>query len=249
MRTRAEQMNLPASVPFRLESRLLASYEARLAAAADSASLVSQADTRAPGLENVSVIPNGVDLDEFPFEEPRERPPELVFFGNLGYFHNVSAAELTAREVLPLVREAVPGASLRLVGARPAPAVTSLASLPGVTVTGEVPAMAPELHRAAVAVLPLQSGSGIKNKVLEAFASGTPVVSNALGVQGVEGAEPGTHYLVGETPAELAAAAVRLIEDGKLRLALARRGLELVQRSYSWRAQGLRLLELYGCAR
>ena len=76
-------------------------------------------------------------------------------------------------------------------GARPAAAVRQLGALDGVEVAGDVPDMAVELERAAVSVLPVFSGSGLKNKVLEAFARGLPVVTNALGMQGVEERRPG----------------------------------------------------------
>jgi glycosyltransferase involved in cell wall biosynthesis len=248
MRTRAESGSQAAALPFRAEARLLAGYEARLAAEADSASLVSAADTEAPGLADVTVIPNGVDQEAFPFEPPAEARPELVFFGNLGYFHNIASAEFVAQEVLPRVRAAEPRATLRLVGARPAPAVQSLGRLDGVEVTGQVAAMGPELRRAGVAVLPLFSGSGIKNKVLEAFASGLPVVSNALGIQGVDGAVAGRDFLAAETPEELARAVGELLSDGELRMRTAEAALRLVERDYTWSAQARRLMGLYGYA-
>jgi len=246
MRTRAEAHRSPARTAFLAESRLLRSYEARAAAAADSCSVVSEADREMPGLGGAAVIPNGVDLDAFPFAPAAEREPELVFFGNLGYFHNVEPARFLAEQVLPLVRARVPGARLRLVGARPAPAVRRLVELDGVELAADVPEMAAELHRAAVAVLPSFSGSGIKNKVLEAFCVGLPVVSNRLGVQGVEGALAGEHYLAAETPAAIAAAVAEVLGDASLRTRLGTAGHRLVAERYSWERQARRLLDLYG---
>ena len=73
--------------------------------------------------------------------------------------------------------------------------------------------MADELQGAAVAVLPVLSGSGMKNKVLEALATGTPVVANRLGVRGVEGVVDGRHVLLAEDAEAMAAACVRLLRD------------------------------------
>ena len=234
-------------VALEVESRLLRRFEARAVAAADSCSLVSAGDRRrAPALAEAAVVPNGVDTGAFAYAEPRERAETLVFFGNLGYFPNRAAAAFVAHEVLPRVRAARPSARLRLAGARPSPDVRRLARLDGVDVVGPVPDMSEELHRAAVAIVPMTTGTGMKNKLLEAFSSGTPVVTNREGALGVDGAQPGRHHLLAETPAELAAAAVRLLDDPAERVRLAAAARELVERTYSWDRQVQALLALYG---
>jgi glycosyltransferase involved in cell wall biosynthesis len=245
MRTRAAAHRGPARAAFAAETRLMLAYEARVAAVADSCSVVSEADREMPGLGGAAVIPNGVDVDAFPFAAAQGRPPVLVFFGNLGYFHNVEPAKFLAERVLPLVRERVPGARLRLVGARPGPAVRRLTELEGVELAADVPEMAAELNGAAVAVLPSFSGSGIKNKILEAFCVGLPVVSNRLGVQGVDGALAGEHYLAAESDRELAAAVAEVLGDAAVGARLAAAAHGLILERYTWGRQAERLLELY----
>lgn len=245
MKTRAAAHRGPVRAVFSLESRLMLTYEGRMAARSDTCSVVSEADRAMPGLERAAVIPNGVDLESFPFV-PRDEPtPVLIFFGNLGYFHNVEPARFLAEQVLPRVREKMPEAVLRLVGARPAAAVRRLAELDGVELAFDVPSMAAELQRASLAVLPSFSGSGIKNKVLEAFCSGLPVVANRLGIQGVDGAVRGEHYLGGESAEEIAAVALQLLDDAQQRARLADAAHELVLGRYTWERQAERLLELY----
>lgn len=246
MATRAAAEHGPKRALFQLESALLRRYEAAMVSAADSSSLVAGADQRAaPGLDRAVVIPMGVDLDRFPFAAPVERSPTLLFFGNLGYFHNVEPARFLAHEVIPLVRRELPDARLRIAGARPAKGVLALADLPGVDVVGPVDDMLAELHRAGLAVLPIFTGSGIKMKVLESFTAGTPVVSNARGVDGVAGAKAGTHYLAGESAADLANACVTLLQAPERALALATAGRALIETRYTWAAQVERLLALY----
>jgi glycosyltransferase involved in cell wall biosynthesis len=229
-----------------LESRLLARAEARWGAVADTCSLVSDDDRRAvPGLAGAAVVGNGVDLAGIGFRDPVDRRPALLFFGNLGYFHNVVAARYVARELLPRVRRARPDAVLRIAGARPARAVRELGALDGVTVVGPVAEMADELHSAAVVVAPMFSGSGMKNKVLEAFAAGTPVVTNARGIQGIAGARPGRDHLQGETADELAVACVALLDRPAARVAIADRAFELVRDAFTWEAKVDQLLALY----
>ena len=245
MATRARSSSAVVGLPFAAEARLLRRYEARVAAAADTYSLISAADRDAPGLEGAAVIQNSVDIEAFPFRDTADREPVMIFFGNLGYFHNIAPAVFVATEVLPLVRQRVPAATVRIVGARPAAAVRQLGALDGVEVAGDVPDMAAELERAAVSVLPVFSGSGLKNKVLEAFAGGLPVVTNALGMQGVEGAAPGREYLAAEGARDIADAAARLLEDPSERRRLASSGRALVEARYSWERQVEALLALY----
>jgi glycosyltransferase involved in cell wall biosynthesis len=246
MVTRARASSAIAGLPFAAEARLLRRYEARMAAAADTHSLVSAADLAATrGLEGAAIVQNGVDMEAFPFRDPADRDPSLIFFGNLGYFHNIAPAVFVATKVLPLVRRRVPGTTLRIVGARPAAAVRRLHDLEGVEVVAEVPSMSAEIQRASVSVLPQFSGSGLKNKVLEAFATGSPVVANALGMQGVEGARPGREYLAAEGARQIAAAAVGLLGDVGERRRLARSARALVEARYSWERQVEALLDLY----
>lgn len=246
MRTRAGRESPPRRAAMLVEAELMERYEARAVAAADSASVVSEADRLAgSGLESAHVVPNGVSLDRFPWRDARDRPPVLIFFGNLGYFHNVEPADFVAREILPRVRAQSPEARLQIVGARPTAAVRRLAELDGVDVIGPVDDIASALHGAAVAVLPMFSGSGIKNKVLEAFAAGTPVVANTLGTQGVDGARGGVTHLEAEGAAPLAAAVLDVLDRREAAHLRAKDARTLVADHYSWRAQAERLLDLY----
>src|ERR1700681_3815103 len=235
MKTRAAASPEPVRAAIAAEARLMEAYEAALVAAADSASLVAEADRHgARGLATAVVIPNGVDLAAFPFAEPPQGNAALLFFGNLGYFHAIEPARRLATEVLPLVRREVPGTTLRLVGARPAAAVRALAELEGVELVGPVERMVDALHAAAIAAVPSYTGSGMKNKVLEAYAAGIPVVTNALGIEGIEGAQPGRDHSRAESPQELAAACVALLRDPAARVRQATAARALVETRYSW---------------
>ncbi len=250
MRTRSQASSGPSRAVFAAEARLMARYEERLATLADSVSLVSAADRSAPGLSHADVIPNGIVTDEAGFVTRGDgRAPVLAFFGNLGYFHNAEPARFVAEDVLPLVRERIADVSLRLAGARPAADVRRLAGLKGVELHPDVPDMGAELAEATVAILPMFSGSGLKNKVLEAFASGLPVVANRMGMDGVEGAEAGVHYLAAESAQEFAVASAGLLENAARREALAQAAHDLVVERYSWEHQVELLLRLYGAGR
>lgn len=193
-----------------------------------------------PG-ENVSVIPLGVDTDEF-FPGREARPGRLIFSGNMGYAPNVAAVRWFVEYCLPLVRAQLPETELVIAGARPSPEVRALAG-PGVTVTGFVDSIADALRASSIAVTPMQSGSGMQNKILEAMACGVPVVTTRLGLGSIE-ARP-DEVVLAESPADTAAAVVELLRDPARARELGRRGRERVLASYSWERNARSAEELY----
>src|SRR5262249_9775033 len=138
-----------------------------------------------------------------------------------------------ARDILPRLRTIVPGAEVRLAGARPARAVRALAGRPGVSLAASVPAMAPELAGATVAVVPLRAGSGLQNKVLDAMATGTPVVATSRAIAGLA-VRDGEPLVVADDAAAIAAAAAELIREPARARALARSARALVEHRYRW---------------
>jgi sugar transferase (PEP-CTERM/EpsH1 system associated) len=218
-----------------IEGSRLRRYEPALVARAASTLVVAEPDRRALASERVRVVPNGVDLAAFPFRASAPVTGRIVFAGNLGYFPNVDAARWLVDEILPAVRTALPEASVHLAGARPTARVRALATRPGVTLTADAPALAPEIASGAVTVIPMRSGSGLQNKVLEAMAVGTPVVTTPQ-VAAALLARDGEHLLLGETTADLAAAAVTLLRDGPRARRMAEAAHALVAARYAWEA-------------
>jgi glycosyltransferase involved in cell wall biosynthesis len=220
----------------RVRSAAARFVERRAVAGYDAVTTVAEADATtvrslAPDAR-VVVIPNGVDADEY---RPLEFPPaerRLVFVGAMNFPPNVAAARHLVREVLPRLR--TPGVTVQLVGRSPTEAVRRLAS-DRVEVTGTIDDVRPYLAAATLVVCPLVSGSGIKNKVLEAMAMARPVVATPLAVEGLS-LDRGDEVALGRSPAELAAAIDRLLGDGRAGEEMGRRARDLVVRRYTWEA-------------
>ena len=153
----------------------------------------------------------------------------------MSYAPNVLAAEFLARQVFPLVRAGLPEARLAIVGRKPSPRINALAQLDGVEVTGEVPDVVPWLAGSRVYACPMVSGTGIKNKLLEAMAAGAPCVVTPLALQGLT-AEPGRDVLVGADAEELAAQLVRVLTDDELASRLGPAGRAYVLANHDWSA-------------
>lgn len=160
---------------------------------------------------HVEHVPNGVCSSQLQFIPPQARTgQDVLFVGLMDHPPNVQAAELLARQVMPLVWSAQPDARLVLCGGNPARAVRALAG-PRVRVTGAVPSVAPHFASARVFANALQQGAGSSLKVLEALASGIPLVSTRAGVRGFN-LLPHTHYLPAQTPGELASAILSCLD-------------------------------------
>jgi polysaccharide biosynthesis protein PslH len=190
-----------------------------------------------------AVVPNAVDLDYFAPGGRPVRPHSLVFNGLLDYRPNLDAAQFLVDDVLPRVRKLYADVTLTIVGRIGAADVRSLRQ-PGVELAGEVPDVRPYLDEAAVVVVPIRSGGGTRLKVVEGLAMARPMVSTAIGCEGVD-VRDGEHLLVADTADGFAARVVRLFAEPELGAELGAAGRALMAERYSWHYAGERLEELY----
>ena len=188
----------------------------------------------------IAVIPNGVDLELFPYRQVDPGEYRLIITGGMDYNINIDAACFFSVEILPILQRKYPNATLTIVGSKPSLEVLALAKRPGINVTGRVSSMAKYLHQATICVVPLRSGFGIKNKTLEAMAAGVPVVASDRGLEGLAVDTPGfpLRALRANRVEEYVTAISRLFEDAKLRKTLSQNGRELIEKEYTWEQAG-----------
>jgi glycosyltransferase involved in cell wall biosynthesis len=184
------------------------------------------------------VIPTGVDLDALEYQTPPAdmTDPAIVFTATMDSFANIDGMRWFMDAVWPRIVARCPAARIIVVGRKPDAKLVQAAAerrLPW-TFTGYVPEIAPYVHEAAVYVVPLRVGSGTRIKVFEAMALGRPVVSTAIGVEGLQ-LEPDRHYLLADSAEDFADAVLRLLGDGALRERLARQARALLEEHYSFR--------------
>jgi polysaccharide biosynthesis protein PslH len=192
----------------------------------------------------IHVISNGVDTQFFRGAETQPLRDRLLFVGTLDYHANILAAVTFAQEIWPQVHAALPHLRLTLVGANPSPEVRALAAIPGVEVTGTVPDLRPYYLEAAASVVPLKTGGGTRLKILEAMAAGVPVVSTAIGAEGIH-VTPGKHLLIAESTPEWICALQRILLEPGCALSLTQAGRELAVQFYDWGVIGGKLCQLY----
>lgn len=239
----AEERTWPLRVYLQREASLLAAMERRVAATADLLLTVSSQEKavfEGLGARAVQLVPNGVDCAAFEkFATGREHAePVVLYLGALSWQPNAAAAEFLARRVMPELRAKHPNARLLVVGRQPGPEVQSLAALPGVEVHADVPEIGPYLERASLLAVPLDSGGGTRLKILEAFAAGLPVVSTAVGAEGID-ARHDEHLLLAERD-RFAAMLLEAFADPARTTRLATAARALARAQYDWPMVGAR---------
>ncbi|MCL6511381.1 MAG: glycosyltransferase [Anaerolineae bacterium] len=209
----------------------------------DRAALEALSPHHAP----IIVLPNGVDLDYFrPCDDVPREPDALVFSGKMSYHANVTAALHLVNDIMPRVWSRKPHTRLWIVGKDPTEEVRALAMRypERVKVTGAVPDMRAYLRQATVAVVPVVYGAGIQNKVLEAMACATPVVTSARTVASLQ---PGYEdaALVADGAEAFAHHVLRLLDEPHLRERLGNAGRRYVEAHHDWGVIVDRLAGIY----
>jgi glycosyltransferase involved in cell wall biosynthesis len=226
------------------EYRRARRYEAEQVSRYPATLVVSPLDAAALPGGRVHVVPNGVDATAF--HPPADYParPSLVFSGNWGYHPNVVALRWFLETGWARVRAAVPGTTLTVVGTAPPRWLRARHGQQGLRVTGYVPDMAAALGAAQVALAPMQSGSGIQNKILEAMACGRPVVTTSVGL-GPIAAPRGGALLVADTADAFAEACIALLRDPRRAQAMGARAAAYVRQAHSWAENARRVEAVY----
>jgi len=231
----------------RRDSRLLKRYEGGVCRACDAVLAVSEEDKAA--LEdaagtpvNVTVMPISIDTQEVTEIARHPDADHVVHIGTMFWPPNADGVSWFLREVWPLIRARRPGAVFDVVGPNPPAAIRALhRPHTGVNVTGHLVDPSPILRRAAVMVVPLRAGGGMRVKILTALAQGIPIVSTTLGCEGIA-VVPGRHLVVADAPSSFATAVINLLSAPAHGLELARNGRRLVEERYDYR-QACRLLD------
>jgi glycosyltransferase involved in cell wall biosynthesis len=181
----------------------------------------------------LATVPIPVDGTYFaPMRAIHEQPARILFTGMMAHPPNADAAVFFTNDVLPLVQATVPHAEFWIVGRDVPLSVRTLATRPGVVVTGFVSDIRPYIAQATVVVVPLRFGSGMRGKILEAWAMEKCVVSTRVGAEGLP-CQPGVNILLADDARGLAARVVEAIRDPELRTRVRAQGQALVSTAHA----------------
>jgi glycosyltransferase involved in cell wall biosynthesis len=223
---------------FRLQAGRMLEYERKVCRAAGHTAAVSAVDAELMrtmfGVQNVSVVPTGVDTEYFAPPPSAAAVSDLVFIGSMDWLANVDGVGWFVREVLPLIRKKRPECSFTIAGRMPPPQIRELGKAdPRIVVTGTVPDVRPFLWGAAVSVVPLRIGGGTRLKIYEAMAAKVPIVSTTVGAEGLE-VNPPDDIRIADTAEDFAAECLELLENREAAGRIAGAAWEMVSSRFSW---------------
>lgn len=230
-----------------------ANYEAKLINIFDHILVTSQNDRNAmlslidhkEDLPQISVLKNGVDLVYFvPNASIKRENETLVISGKMSYHANISMVMYLVNEIMPIVWSSKPTVQLWIVGKNPPQAITSLSANSLITVTGAVEDMRPYLQRSTISVAPLLYGAGIQNKVLEALACATPVITTPQGASALD-ISIGEEIIVADNPHSIANSIITIIENPQMREKLGKAGRSFVEKNHKWSEIAAKLESIY----
>jgi sugar transferase (PEP-CTERM/EpsH1 system associated) len=231
---------------FRAEARRLLHYEHLIFEYFEHKCIISAQDKLLIYHENqsdIEVIPNGVDTDFF---KPMvaEKEFDLCFVGNMSYAPNIDSAHFLVNQIMPLVWKQMPEAKVLISGATPSESVQKLEN-PRVKIAGWVDDIRTSYASSRLFVAPMQIGTGLQNKLLEAMAMKIPCITSALANNAL-GAAPGKHLLIGNDPMQYAEHIVNLLNHKQEAEQMAGNAQQFVAEKYTWAGSTARLEALMG---
>jgi glycosyltransferase involved in cell wall biosynthesis len=199
----------------------------------------------ATGRQDIKVVANGVDPEYF--AQTKKKPPQkptVLFVGHFKWLPNKEAISYLVEQIWPLIKKEVSDARLWIVGRDPTSKIKAYGEQPDITVDAGVEDIRDAFGGASVLLAPILNGKGTKYKVLEAMATGTPVVATPLGVEGIA-ARDGKEVYIGQSPKELAKQTIDLLKNKAKSAKIAAAARKLVESDYSWKAISDDLDQIY----
>jgi polysaccharide biosynthesis protein PslH len=231
----------------RVEATRMRRYEAEMCRVFRLITVVSEGDRQqliqlgaAPG--RVAAHPIGFNA-AFPARQSQPQDGPVLLLGDQAWPPNADAAFWYAREIHPILASRRPGIRAEIIGRRPSSRLIAMGRR-GLIVRGYAPDLESAWRDAGVLAVPLRAGSGMRVKILEAFARGVPVVATAKALEGISAVD-GLHCIVADEPELFAAGLEVILNDDELATRLARNARLLVEARYDSRAITARVADSY----
>ncbi len=184
----------------------------------------------------IQVLPNGIFLDSYSKDTISLRSPSIGFLGNMSYGPNVEAVHDLIR-IHKQARKRILGLHLYVIGRDPLPEIQVYNKLDHVTVTGTLDNIWPHVNSVDLFVLPMRTGAGQQNKMLEIMFAGRPVISSSIANGGV-GAMDGDSVVIANDERSCIDAIVKMFNEQDHMNRIALRGEEFVKCRFNWVAIG-----------
>jgi polysaccharide biosynthesis protein PslH len=241
--------SLPKQLIFKEELKRIRVYENKLDRRFEKIIVVGKkdADSILVDPHKIAIVPNGIATDTF---KPHDNSIadrsslHLIFAGRMSYAPNIHAVQWFVTNCWQSLVQELPDLKFTIAGADPPAEIVKLSQVPGIHVTGYVESMVDTLNTANIVITPMQSGSGMQNKILEAMSCALPVITTSIGLGSIE-ALVGKEILVANTPSEFVDTIVWLARNHEEIVAIGARSRDFVKKHHSWETGAQEIESIY----
>lgn len=232
---RIDQANRIYKTLLRFELSRINKYEKKISEISDLSFVVSAIDKKIIANDKIIVLPLGVTIPDSDNKVPVNSEPVILFTGNMYYEPNISAILWFYKNCWSRLKALIPTLSLVIAGSKPAQSIQNLIVDNNIKVTGQINSMVEVIKSSHVCIAPMQSGSGMQFKILEAMACGIPVLTTSLGLGDI-GAKNGINIMVADTPDKFISVLVYLLTNSDYRRRIGSAGLSFVKQFHNWKS-------------
>ena len=195
-------------------------------------------------LDNVETIPTGVDVDYFIPQTVNIENHSLIFCGSMDWLPNEDAILFFIKDILPRIKNRIPGIKLNVVGRNPSPSLQKfIRKYPEIHLTGWVKDIRPYIAASSLYVVPMRIGGGTRLKIYEAMAMGKTIISTSVGAEGLP-AENGKHLIIENDPIKFSNRIIALLNDNDKRKKIGETAAGYVRQKFAWREVAERYAEI-----
>jgi sugar transferase (PEP-CTERM/EpsH1 system associated) len=230
---------------FKIEYNRLKKYEENIFDHFNNSFIISKQDKESFSFskaKDIIILPNGVDDEFFTPNESKPKKYDLVFTGNMSYPPNVSAVVYIAEKIMPLLIKQKEDIKFLIAGATPSASVKALQN-ENITVSGWLDDIRDAYNESSVFLAPLQIGTGLQNKLLEAMAMKIPCITSSLANNAI-GAAHNSNIFIGNTPEEYAELVIDCLTNKEKAKVVAEAGKLHVTQNFNWPALSNELSEI-----
>jgi len=225
-------------IVLKTEARLLSKYEIDVCSDFDNIIFVSPVEAQEynnkTNSDKAIDVTIGVDYEYFSKQVAVRKYSNFIgFLGNMYVSHNRDAVHYFLKDIFPKVKQSRPDAKFRIIGRCSDEYKMQFKQLDYVEVTGEVEDIRKYVEECSVMVAPLTYGSGIKTKILETMAMGVPVVTNDIGVEGIN-VKNEEHIFVCNNKEEFSEKIILMLNNIKLNEYISNNSKKLISEIYTW---------------
>ena len=189
--------------------------------------------------KNIEIIPNGIDSNYFK-KITTNKIYDLIFIGNLSYIPNIEAAKYISKTIFPILKEKIPNIKILISGSNPSKKVLRLANK-NIKISGWVDDIRETYCSGKVFFAPMNLGSGLQNKLLEAMSLGIPCITSNLCNESLGGTHM-KNIIIGNSTEEYISQILNILSNSELISDIGKNGSEYVNKKFSWENSNKKLM-------